>query len=126
MDQAARHLHGEQDFTSVRAAGCQSNSPFRCVYGASVRRFRDLVVLDIRANAFLHHMVRNVAGVLMQIGAGLHPPDWMRDLLAARDRSLAGRTAPAAGLYLVDVAYPPAYDLPPGAPPLILRVLGEV
>jgi tRNA pseudouridine38-40 synthase len=70
--------------------------------------------------------VRNIAGVLMQIGAREHPPDWMRDLLAARDRSLAGRTAPATGLYLVAVAYPPAYDLPQGSSPLILRALGEV
>jgi tRNA pseudouridine38-40 synthase len=123
MHSAARHLLGEQDFTSVRAAGCQSNSPFRCVYSASVQRHRDLVVLDVCANAFLLHMVRNIAGALLRIGRGEYPSAWMGELLAARDRSLAGPTAPSAGLYLTAVTYPPPYDFPHAAPPLILRAL---
>ena len=69
-------------------------------------------MLDIRANAFLHHMVRNIAGVLMQIGCGEQPVGWVAQVLAARDRAQGGLTAPAYGLYLVDVTYPPEFDLP--------------
>jgi tRNA pseudouridine38-40 synthase len=126
MHQAAQFLIGEQDFTSVRAAGCQSNSPFRCVFRAAVRRIGGIVVFDICANAFLLHMVRNIAGVLLQIGRHEQPPGWMPRLLAARDRKLAAPTAPANGLYLVNVAYPERFGFPQAAPPLLLRALGEV
>jgi tRNA pseudouridine38-40 synthase len=126
MHLAAQHLLGERDFTSVRAAGCQSNTPFRCVYSASVARRGAFVVIDVRANAFLHHMVRNIAGALMRIGRREFSPDWMAALLAARDRSLAGPTAPPQGLYLVAVRYPPSYAFPVAPAPLILRALDEV
>ncbi len=126
MDRAAQHLLGEQDFTSVRAAACQSNSPFRCVFEATVRRCGDLIVFDICANAFLQHMVRNIAGALLRVGRAERDAHWMAELLAARDRSLAGATAPSSGLYLAEVSYRPPYEFPPPDLPLLLRVLGDL
>lgn len=121
MHTAAQALVGEQDFSAFRAASCQSESAFRCVSRVSVVRRGDLVIIDIEANAFLHHMVRNIAGSLMVVGHGRHPPEWIGQLLAAGDRTRAGDTAPADGLYLVDVTYPPAYGLPETPPgPLLL------
>lgn len=123
MHRAAQELVGEQDFSAVRGAGCQSRSPWRCVHRVSVQRAGPLVVLDITANAFLLHMVRNIAGVLARVGDGSRPDSWVAELLAGRDRSVAGATAPPQGLYLVHVRYP-EYDFPvPPLPPL-LRVLG--
>lgn len=124
MHQAAQALLGEQDFTSFRAAGCQSRTPMRNVQEVRVRRRHDLVIIDIRANAFLHHMVRNIAGTLMDIGAGLHDADWVAQLLAERNRNLASPTAPAAGLYLIDVIYPEEAGLPPG--PALPHLLGSL
>lgn len=115
MRAAAQSLLGEQDFSSFRAAHCQSVSPMRHVMAADVRRQQDLVLIDITANAFLHHMVRNIAGVLMDVGAGLKEPVWVAQLLAARDRSLGSVTAPPNGLYLVDVLYPEPMGIPAGA-----------
>ncbi len=112
MAQAARHLVGEHDFSSYRALACQAKSPVRCVHSLEVSREGQLVFIDIEANAFLHHMVRNIAGVLMDIGAGKHDPDWAREVLEARDRTLGGVTAPPHGLYLVHVTYPKKFDLP--------------
>jgi len=112
MAEAGRHLLGEQDFTSYRAAGCQSNTPFRNVTRLDVSRSRDLLFIDIEANAFLHHMVRNIAGVLMDIGAGKREPDWAREVLEARDRTVGGITAKPDGLYLMRVDYPPTHPLP--------------
>ncbi len=115
MSSAAQALIGEQDFSSVRAANCQSNTPMRNVVSASVRRTNDLVTIDIEANAFLHHMVRNIAGVLLDIGAGEHPVAWMRELLDKKDRTLGSPTAEPNGLYLVDVKYPTECQIPEGA-----------
>lgn len=123
MHRAAQHLLGEQDFTSFRAAGCQSLSAHRCVHRVAVHRAGPYVVLDITANAFLLHMVRNIAGSLQAVGEGRRREGWIRDLLLARDRSLAARTAPPDGLYLVDVHYP-GYGFPPGRPAPLLRALG--
>lgn len=123
MHRAARALVGEHDYTTFRAAGCQSKSAYRCVHAVSVRRAECLVVLDITANAFLLHMVRNIAGALQQVGEGRASERWIGEVLERRDRSLIGRTAPARGLYLVDVAYP-GYAFPPGRPPALLRALG--
>ncbi len=124
MNTAAQALLGEQDFSAFRAAGCQSHTAMRNVHHARVHRKGDLVVLDIQANAFLHHMVRNIAGSLMQIGLGARPSDWLASLLASRDRNLAAATAPAAGLYLVDVHYPPEFGLPAEQPgPFFVREL---
>lgn len=114
MDRAAAALLGEHDFTSFRAANCQSRTPMRNVHHARVHRRGELVVIDIAANAFLHHMVRNIAGVLQDIGAGEKPVEWMAELIEKRDRTLAGVTAPPNGLYLVDVTYPDRFGLPEG------------
>ena len=121
MHEAAQSLLGEQDFTSFRAASCQSTSPMRNVQSIEVGRRGELVVIDIRANAFLHHMVRNIAGSLMAVGSGREGSNWIKSLLAARDRSLAADTAAPHGLYLVGVEYPSKYDLPavPAGPILV-------
>ncbi len=121
MHEAARPLVGEQDFTSFRAAHCQSNSPFRNITHIRVSRQGRYVIIDIRANAFLHHMVRNIAGSLMAIGAGEQPVEWISELLAARDRTRAAATAKPNGLYLVDVTYPEKWHIPKQPPgPLFL------
>jgi tRNA pseudouridine38-40 synthase len=112
MRAAAKVLVGTHDFTSYRAVGCQAKSPIKTVHHLELLEFGRFIVLDIRANAFLHHMVRNIAGVLMQIGCGEHPVGWAAQVLAARDRAQGGLTAPAYGLYLVDVTYPAHFDLP--------------
>jgi tRNA pseudouridine38-40 synthase len=112
MHQAAQALIGELDFTSYRAAGCQSKTAMRNVHFITVQRLRDFVIIDIQANAFLYHMVRNIAGVLMAIGAGQESVSWAKAVLDAHDRTVAAPTAKAAGLYLVDVTYPKTYGLP--------------
>jgi tRNA pseudouridine38-40 synthase len=112
MHEAAQVLLGEHDFSSFRAAGCQSRTPVRHLEQISVTRINDFVVIDVQANAFLHHMVRNIAGALMAIGSGLQTVEWMSEILAARDRTVAGVTAPPYGLYLVDVGYPAACSIP--------------
>ncbi len=123
MHRAAQALIGEQDFSAFRAAGCQSKTPMRAVHQVSVSRAGGFVVLDISANAFLLHMVRNIAGSLWQVGLGRQEPGWLRELLIGRDRGEAAPTAPPDGLYLVDVRYPDQ-SLPPGRPPAVLRALG--
>ena len=112
MHAAAQSLLGEQDFSSYRAAGCQSRTPMRNVHFVEVSRQQDLVIIDIQANAFLHHMVRNIVGVLVEIGAGWQPVDWAKTVLDTRDRTQAAATAPPFGLYLVDVIYPKQFELP--------------
>lgn len=112
MHEAAQYLLGEQDFTSLRAAGCQSKTPWRNIMSVEVSRCGHIVLIDITANAFLHHMVRNIAGVLMQVGCGRRDPVWVRELLQLRERAQAPATAPAYGLYMVDVAYPEHFALP--------------
>jgi len=121
MDRAAQALLGERDFSAFRAASCQSASPMRNVVAISVRRRGDLVVLDIVANAFLHHMVRNIAGALLAVGDGRKPAQWVGQLLAGRDRTRGADTAPARGLYLAAVEYPDYFGLPatPYGPPLL-------
>ena len=104
---------GEHDFSAYRAVACQAKSPVRRLYELAVNRDRDLVILDLEANAFLHHMVRNIAGVLMDIGAGKQAPGWAREVLESRDRTAGGITAPPHGLYLIGIDYPVRFDLPP-------------
>ena len=123
MHRAAVCLIGEQDFSGFRAVGCKSNSPYRCVHQVSVQRAGGFVIVDITANAFLLHMVRNIAGSLCQVGLGLKDPSWIGQLLAGRDRTRAAPTAAPDGLYLVDVHYPRQL-LPGGRPPGVLRALG--
>lgn len=121
MHVEAQSLLGELDFSSFRAAACQSTTPMRNVHSIAVSRRSDLLVVDIKANAFLHHMVRNIVGSLMAVGDGRRPRGWIHHLLVARDRSIAADTAAADGLYLVEVEYPPEFNLPETpAGPLLL------
>lgn len=121
MHRAAQCLIGENDFTSFRAVQCQSRTPWRNVMHINVERFGAYVVVDIKANAFVHHMVRNIVGSLMEVGAHNQPESWIAELLAAKDRTLAAATAKAEGLYLVAVDYPERFDLPkPPMGPLFL------
>ena len=112
MQEAANHLIGEHDFSSFRAQGCQSKSPRRIMHFIRVRREGERVVIELAANAFLHHMVRNIAGVLMEIGSGKQESAWAKAVLDARDRRLGGVTAPPDGLYLGGVFYPERFGLP--------------
>lgn len=112
MHAAGQCLIGEQDFSSFRAIQCQSNTPWRNVTHLCVSRSGPYIVLDIKANAFLHHMVRNITGTLIEVGKGEQPVTWVAEVLAARDRNVAGPTAKAGGLYLVEVDYPEAFALP--------------
>jgi tRNA pseudouridine38-40 synthase len=120
MGAAAEHLVGEHDFSSFRAAGCQSKSAVRRVTSLRVQRRGELIFIDIAANAFLQHMVRNVAGVLIEIGKGKRPPEWAGELLAARNRTLGAATAPPQGLYLSHIDYPPELGLPAVSPEWLL------
>src|SRR5262249_4792737 len=126
MHQAGRSLLGEHDFTTFRAAACQAKSPYRCVFSLEVRRFDDLVVIDASANAFLQHMVRDIAGALADVGRGDQPVEWIAQSLAARDRGRLGVTAPPTGLYLHDVSYGADFEFPHPRPPTILRGAGDV
>lgn len=112
MHQAAQFLLGEHDFSSYRGAGCQSPTPIRKVHAVSVTRHGPYVLIDIEANAFLLHMVRNIAGVLMQIGEGRQKLEWSAQLLALKDRTQAAVTAPPEGLCLYQVRYPEHFNLP--------------
>lgn len=112
MARAAACLLGEHDFSSFRAYACQAKSPVRTIHELTVTRRGRRIIIEIEANGFLHHMVRNIAGVLMAIGAGERDEDWVREVLAARDRQLGGVTAPPQGLTLMAVRYPAHYGLP--------------
>lgn len=112
MAEAAQHFVGEHDFTSFRALACQAHQPVRHIHRLDVSRQGEYIIIDIEANAFLHHMVRNIAGTLLKIGEGQREPGWVSDLIALKDRSQAAPTAPAHGLYLVAVKYPDTFALP--------------
>ena len=112
MAEAARALLGSHDFSAFRSAECQANSPVRRLERLDVVRRDDWVVIEATANAYLHHMMRNIAGLLIAIGRGDHPPAWAREILEGRDRSRNAATAPAAGLYFWGVRYPAAFGLP--------------
>lgn len=120
MQTAGGYLIGEQDFSSFRSSQCNSNSPMRNVTDFSVSRSSDFVIIDIQANAFLHHMVRNIVGSLVKIGSGQKEPGWMYEVLQAKSRRVAAETAPADGLYLTHVYYPEPYSFPMANPPIIL------
>ncbi|NQE48031.1 MULTISPECIES: tRNA pseudouridine synthase A [Herbaspirillum] len=112
MHRAAQYLIGEHDFTSFRAVECQAKSPVRKMESIAVRRHGDMIVFTLKANAFLHHMVRNIVGSLVVVGSGKQEPEWMGQVLALRDRSRAAPTFMPDGLYLARVDYPDAWALP--------------
>ena len=126
MAEAAQALLGEQDFSAFRGAGCQSNTPMRNVQSIEVFQQGDIIAIEIRANAFLLHMVRNIAGALMEVGRGKQKVSWVKRLLEGRDRTKAAATAPAKGLYLLDVGYPEQFTLPYRQPPAYLLGAGAV
>jgi tRNA pseudouridine38-40 synthase len=112
MAEAAAFLVGEHDFSAFRSTECQAKSPVRRLTRLTVVRHGDWVVIEATANAFLHHMMRNIAGLLIAVGKGEAPPAWAREVLEGRDRASSAATAPAAGLYLWEVRYPAAFALP--------------
>ena len=112
MRAAAMHLIGRHDFTSFRSAECQAATPVRDIAALTVHRTGPLVRISVTANAFLHHMVRNMVGALVYVGVGRRPSDWVATVLRARDRSAGAATFSAAGLYLARVEYDPAFGLP--------------
>ena len=112
MQHATKCLLGEHDFSSFRAAGCQAHSPIRTMHKLDLRHQGEWIWLDLKANAFLQHMVRNIAGCLIEVGSGKRSVDWLTEVLAAKDRTKAGITAPPNGLYLTGVEYPAEFSLP--------------
>lgn len=112
MHEAAQFLLGTHDFTSFRASECEAKTPIRTLQEIWVKREGENIILEVEANAFLHHMVRNIMGVLIKIGSGMKEVGWMGEVLAARDRRAAGMTAPPNGLYLIRVQYPEFFGLP--------------
>ncbi len=116
MHRAAQALRGEHDFTSFRAGACQARHAVREIQEIAVSRSGDVISLDVTANGFLYHMVRNIAGCLMRVGLGEEQPDWPERVLEARDRSIGAPTAPPEGLYFVRARYPAEYHLPETAP----------
>jgi tRNA pseudouridine38-40 synthase len=122
MREGGRHLLGTHDFSAFRAAECQARSPVKELRRAGIERAGDLVVFDFAADAFLHHMVRNLVGSLVKVGNGSRPPAWIGEVLAGCDRGRAAPTYPASGLYLTEVEYEAAWGLPAGrsCPPIEL------
>lgn len=112
MREAASMLIGEHDFSAFRSSECQANSPVRELRRIEITRAGDMVLFDFAANAFLHHMVRNLVGSLVFVGMGRQPPSWLGEVLAARDRTRAAPTIAASGLYLAAVQYDPKFGLP--------------
>ena len=126
MQAAADYLIGEHDFNAYRAQGCQSRSSVREVHSIDLKRVGHEIIVTIKANAFLYHMVRNIIGVLLQIGRGDQAPIWAKEVLESRRRVEAGVTASPYGLYLMQVDYPPEFTLPnPGHFTYHSRICGE-
>lgn len=114
MREAAQYLIGEHDFSAFRAAECQARSPIKQLRRLDIARHGDWLVLDFDANAFLHHMVRNIVGCLVYVGDGRQPPQWLHEVLQSRDRRLAAPTFSPAGLYLTGVDYGERWQFPSG------------
>ena len=111
MHAAARDLIGEHDFNAYRSVECQAQHSNRNIINIDVQKNKDIITIDVTANAFLHHMVRNIAGVLMTIGSGRRPVGWAKEVLQSRDRKLGAETASPYGLYLVGVTYPEEFGI---------------
>lgn len=120
MQDAACHLVGTHDFSTFRSAECQAKSPVRTLSSIAIERSGDLISFEFTANAFLHHMVRNLVGALVYVGCGRRAPEWIAELLRSRDRTAAAPTFSASGLYLASVEYESKWKLPapPDAAPL--------
>ncbi len=125
MAAAATLLLGEHDFRAFRAAGCQARSAIRRLYALQVLRSGDRVIIEATANAFLHHMVRNLVGLLLDVGVGKHPPAWAATVLASKDRTLSSPTAPAQGLYFWKVRYPAGLRLPEEAAGPVSAIISD-
>jgi tRNA pseudouridine38-40 synthase len=117
MQEAAQRLVGRHDFSAFRAAQCQASSPVRSMQSVEVERSGDLLRFTLTANAFLHHMVRNIVGSLIAVGSGAQPVDWIGELLASGDRTLAAPTFMPDGLYLANIDYGPNWNLPADSNP---------
>ena len=117
MHEAAQVMLGKHDFSAFRAVGCQASTPVREITSISVARDEDWIVLDVGANAFLQHMVRNIAGSLVSVGSGDETAEWFSAILASRDRKQGGVAAPPHGLTLIGVDYPSKFELPSGSEP---------
>jgi tRNA pseudouridine38-40 synthase len=122
MSEAARALSGTHDFSAFRAAECQAKSPVKTLGLVGVAACGELLRFDFSANAFLHHMIRNIVGALVYVGAGKAPTGWIADLLATRDRTRAAPTFAPDGLYLTGADYDATWDLPPTVRPVVLPV----
>ena len=120
MQDAARRLVGEHDFSCFRSSQCQAASPIRTLYKLEIEQRGEFFVFTFHANAFLHHMVRNLMGALLYVGQGRQPSAWVDTLLAHRDRSLAAPTFAPEGLYLAHVEYPGRFSLPITPAPEVL------
>ncbi|MBA4739524.1 MAG: tRNA pseudouridine(38-40) synthase TruA [Burkholderiales bacterium] len=112
MKAAALTIIGENDFSAFRSSECQANNPVRTIEKLCVRAVGDVIVFEVTANAFLHHMVRNIVGTLVYIGAGKQPVEWMDEILVSRNRALAAPTFSPNGLYLTSIDYNPHWGLP--------------
>jgi tRNA pseudouridine38-40 synthase len=112
MREAAAHFVGEHDFSAFRSSECQAKSPVRTIAEFSVSRQAETLHFVVRANAFLHHMVRNLIGTLVYVGKGRHPPQWVRQVLETKDRAKAAPTFGPQGLYLEKIEYEPKWGLP--------------
>jgi tRNA pseudouridine38-40 synthase len=123
MRDAAQILLGEHDFSAFRASDCQARSPVRNVTKLEIIQQGDIIAFEIRANAFLYHMVRNIIGSLVYVGKGKYPPQWMGELLESCDRNYAAPTFSATGLYLAGITYDPKWKLPCFIEPPLAAVL---
>ncbi|HUX91102.1 MAG TPA: tRNA pseudouridine(38-40) synthase TruA [Gallionellaceae bacterium] len=112
MREAAQLLLGEHDFSAFRASACQAKSPVKTLSQMDIQQQGGLISMNLTANAFLHHMVRNIVGCLVYVGKGKHPPLWMREVLEGRERSQAAPTFAPDGLYLRRITYDPKWGLP--------------
>lgn len=112
MQIAANSILGEGDFSSFRAAGCQAKSPVRTLINFNIKKQKNFIFIDIKANAFLYHMVRNLVGSILEVGTKKQPASWMLDLLQAKNRTLAPVMMPAKGLYFMNAFYPECYRIP--------------
>jgi tRNA pseudouridine38-40 synthase len=114
MREAAAALVGEHDFSAFRSSACQAKSPVRTLYELEIERSGDRIDFVLRANAFLHHMARNIVGALLYVGSGRRSPEWVREVLESRVRARAAPTVAPQGLYLESVEYEPHWALPVG------------